>query len=233
VVGVTQTNGQECVIIDFEGVGDLAPVGTISTPLGDAEFSADAIGLVDTDAGGSGPFANEPSPDTIMFVFTGEPVITMTLENPAEEVSWFYSSPVPSTVRIFDESDNLIEVINQAATLPGPGDPTGGDFGTWVGDDFNAGANIIKKVEFDGTLNFSIWDNIDFCQAQDVVGGEFLPIDNTVLLLTAVQSPTLLWISGLLSVVGVGAFLFTRNPNNTRNVKVILQDYLDKFGKTD
>ena len=68
---------------------------------------------------------------------------------------------------------------------------------------------------------------------QDVVGGTLLPIDNAVLLLAAVQSPTLWWISGLLSAVGVGAFLFTRNPNNTRNVKVILQDYLDKFVKTD
>ena len=66
-----------------------------------------------------------------------------------------------------------------------------------------------------------------------VVGGELLPIDTTALLLVAVQSPTLWWISGLLSAVGVGAFLFTRNPNNTRNVKVILQDYLDKFVKTD
>ena len=36
-----------------------------------------------------------------------------------------------------------------------------------------------------------------------------------------------------LAVLGVGAFLFTRNPNNTRNVKVILPDYLGKFGKTD
>jgi len=68
---------------------------------------------------------------------------------------------------------------------------------------------------------------------QDVVGGTLLPIDNTVLLLAALQSPTLWWISGLLSAIGVGAFLFTRNPNNTRNVKVILQDYLDNFGKTD
>ncbi len=229
VVGVTQVNGQECVVIDFEGVGDQAPVGTISTPLGDAEFSANALGLVDSDAGGTGPFANEPSPDTVIFVFTGpDPVITMTLENPAEEVSWFYSSPDPSTVRIFDGSDTLIKEINQAGTPPGPGDPTGGTFGTWVGDDFNAGANVIKKVEFDGALNFSIWDDIDFC-IEPFVGGDLIPIDSTALLIAAAQSPAAWLTTMTFAIIGVGAFLITRNPNNMRNIKVILRDYLDRF----
>ncbi len=213
VARITQTNGQECVVIDFEGVGNQAPVGTIPTPLGDAEFSANALGLVDNDAGGTGPFANEPSPDTVIFVFTDpDPIITMTLENPAEEVSWFYSSPQASTVRIFDVNDDLITEINQAGTPPGPGDPTGGIFGTWVGDDFNAGANVIKKVEFDGTLNSIIWDNIDFCQAE-VVGGELLPIDSTALLLAGAQ--TFSWmIPVVLSVLGIGLFVF-RKPENS------------------
>ena len=32
---------------------------------------------------------------------------------------------------------------------------------------------------------------------------------------------------------GIGAFAFSGNPNNKRNLKVILQDYLDEFSKTD
>jgi len=213
VVGVTQVNGQECVVIDFEGVGDFAPVGTISTPLGDAEFSANALGLVDTDAGGSGPFANEPSPDTVIFVFSGpDQVITMTLENLAEEVSWFYSAPDPSTVRIFDAGDNMIAEINQAGTPLGPGDPNGDLFGTWVGDNFNAGANVIKKVEFDGALNFIIWDDIDFC-IEPFVGGDLIPIDSTALLLAGLQTSAIWMLPVLAGVAGTGFYLIKFRTN--------------------
>lgn len=66
----------------------------------------------------------------------------------------------------------------------------------------------------------------------DVVGGEIIPIDSTSLLLAGAQTP-IAWMMYAFSAIGIGAFLFTRNQNNVRNVKVILQDYLDKFGKTD
>ena len=61
-----------------------------------------------------------------------------------------------------------------------------------------------------------------------VVGGELLPIDTTALLLAGVQTP-MAWMIYAFSAIGIGAFLFTRNPNNIRNVKVILQDYLDRL----
>ena len=50
-----------CTTIDFEGVGDLQPIGSLA----DATFGSSWHGLVDQDDGGSGPFANEPSPSTI------------------------------------------------------------------------------------------------------------------------------------------------------------------------
>jgi len=64
--------------------------------------------------------------------------------------------------------------------------------------------------------------------ADEVVGGEFLPIDSTALLLAVAQSPAS-WLTTLaLVALGIGAYVFTRNPNNMRNIKVILRDYLDR-----
>jgi len=62
-----------------------------------------------------------------------------------------------------------------------------------------------------------------------VVGGDFLPIDSTALLLAAAQSPAA-WLTSLtIAALGIGVYVFTRNPNNIRNIKVILRDYLDRF----
>jgi len=61
------------------------------------------------------------------------------------------------------------------------------------------------------------------------VGGEFLPIATTSLLLAAAQSPVS-WLTSLTIVaLGIGAYVFTRNPNNMRIIKVILRYYLDRF----
>jgi len=61
------------------------------------------------------------------------------------------------------------------------------------------------------------------------VGGEFLPIETTSLLLAAVSSPAS-WLTSLtIAALGIGVYVFTRNPNNMRNIKIILRDYLDRF----
>ena len=72
---------------------------------------------------------------------------------------------------------------------------------------------------------YAAWIN-DF--TAQVVGGELLPLDTTSLLLAGVQTP-MAWMMYAFSAIGVGAFLFVRNPSNIRNVKVILRDYLDRF----
>jgi len=61
------------------------------------------------------------------------------------------------------------------------------------------------------------------------VGGEFLPIETTSLLLAAASSPAS-WLTSLtIAALGIGVYVFTRNPNNMRNIKIILRDYLDRF----
>jgi hypothetical protein len=62
-----------------------------------------------------------------------------------------------------------------------------------------------------------------------IVGGENLPIDSTALLLAAAQSPSA-WVTSLaIAALGIGAYVFSRNPSNMRNIKVILRDYLDRL----
>jgi len=66
-------------------------------------------------------------------------------------------------------------------------------------------------------------------QTDHAVGGEILPIDSTALLIAAAQSPAAWMTSVTFAIIGVGAFLITRNPNNIKNIKVILRDYLDRL----
>jgi len=61
-----------------------------------------------------------------------------------------------------------------------------------------------------------------------IVAGEIIPIEATSLILAGLQTPAV-WMISTLSALGIGAFVFTRNPSNVRNIKVILQDYLDRF----
>jgi len=99
-------------------------------------------------------------------------------------------------------------------------------FGTLL----NNGAFINNGVVLDcGIISGSVLPIPGIVNECPVVGGEFIPIDTTSLLLAAAQSPAS-WLATLTIVaLGIGAYVFTRNPNNMRNIKVILRDYLDRF----
>ena len=71
LVAVMAPAAAAVVVLDFEGIGNGNPVGNFynggaGTNYG-VQFSPATLALVDSDAGGSGNFANEPSADTIMF----------------------------------------------------------------------------------------------------------------------------------------------------------------------
>jgi len=91
----------------------------------------------------------------------------------------------------------------------------------WIGSDVNDLDNR--------QLGLNVFTFLNECISKPVVGGEFLQIDSTALLLAAAQSPAS-WLTTLTIVaLGIGAYVFTRNSNNMRNIKVILRDYLDRF----
>jgi len=61
------------------------------------------------------------------------------------------------------------------------------------------------------------------------VGGTSLALDTTSLLLAAASSTSGLMTAITIAALAIGAYVFTRNPNNMRNIKVILRDYLDRL----
>lgn len=70
LVAVMAPASAAITVLDFEGVGDNNAVGNFynggaGTNYG-VSFSGPTLALIDLDAGGSGNFASEPSPNTVM-----------------------------------------------------------------------------------------------------------------------------------------------------------------------
>jgi len=169
------------VTLTFEGIGNQAPVGNFYNGGGGASnnfgvtFSGPTLALVDSDAGGSGNFANEPTGDTVMF-FTGANNAILTLAAGfTTGFSFFYSSAVAATVNVFDGlngTGNNLGSLSLAAQFNGnncAGDPTGA-FCNWtaVGVAF---AGTARSINFGGTANFIAFDNITFGSATPGTGG--------------------------------------------------------------
>lgn len=126
-------------------------------------FGADSLALIDADAGGSGNFANEPSPNTIAYFLSGSGVVMNVAAGFTTGFSFYYTSSTAGSVTIWDglnATGNLLGTINVAANaFDGcPGDPSG-PFNCWsaIGAGFSGTA---MSVDFGGTANQTGYDNI-------------------------------------------------------------------------
>jgi len=165
------------ITLDFEGLSDQEAVGNfynggMGTNYG-VTFSADALALIDGDAGGSGNFANEPSASTVMFFLSGSTPILNYAAGFDTGFSFFYSSSAPVTVNIFDGlngTGNLLGSINLTAQFDQncAGDPAG-DYCNWtnVGVAF---AGVARSIDFGGAPDETAFDNITFGSAIAVGG---------------------------------------------------------------
>jgi hypothetical protein len=152
------------IVLDFEGVGDLQPVGDFYADQG-VSFSPATLAVVDTDNGGSGNIANEPSPSTVMFFLDGSNAILNFAAGFDTGFSFFYSSNTEASVSVYDGVD---ATGNLLATLPLElqfnrdcvGDPTG-QYCNWtaVGVLFDGKA---RSINFAGGANFVAFDDITF-----------------------------------------------------------------------
>mgnify|MGYP001166143682 CR=1 FL=1 len=165
------------IVLDFEGAGDLAQLldfynggtdsqGNSGTDY-DIQFGSNALTIIDSDAGGSGNFANEPSPDTTLFFLTGSAILNYALGFDTG-FSFFYSSSTAATVNVYDglnATGNLLASLNLNAQFSNncSGDPNG-DFCNWtpVGVTFTG---IAKSIDFGGTVNQTGYDDITFGSA--------------------------------------------------------------------
>jgi opacity protein-like surface antigen len=153
-------------VLTFEGIGNLNPVGGFYAP--NYIFSPATLALVDADAGGSGNFANEPSPDTIMFFLDANNAILDVPAGFTTGFSFWYTSSVNATVTVYDAPGGTGNVLGTITVLANafngcPGDPSGA-FACWntAGVAF---AGTAFSIDFGGTANQTGYDNITFGRA--------------------------------------------------------------------
>jgi hypothetical protein len=155
-------NGMVCTTITFEGVGNESPI-----PVFDGISSPGWLGIIDQDAGGTGNFAFEPSPQTIAFWLGGAPGSRDILfDKPVAKVEFFYASFVTVQLDAFDEMGTIVKTSTGFANFDqGPGgDPTG-TFNKWDPLQVEATGNKITKVRVSGNVNQTGIDNLKVCRA--------------------------------------------------------------------
>lgn len=178
------------IVLDFEGVADLASVADFYNGGGGTnygiEFSSNSLGLIDADAGGNGNFANEPSENTALFFQTGTSATLNFFGGFDTGFSFFYSSATVANISVYDglnATGNVLASLSLAAqhTNGCTGDPDG-DFCNWsaVGIDFGGTA---LSVDFGGVANSVAFDDITFGTSTAGGGSQSVPTPATLALL--------------------------------------------------
>jgi hypothetical protein len=170
---VTRGANVECAAIDFEGLGDGVTIGAIPG-LVDVTFGSSWLAITDIDAGGSGNFANEPSPSGTAY-FLDQNDIDISLSAGVQQVTFAYSAAarsLPVHVIAYDADGNLVD--DNTGTEIGTdydgagcsGDPQG-NFCRWGVIDLRSTADDIRTVRIIGTVSdfFGI-DDLRFCKGQ-------------------------------------------------------------------
>jgi len=155
------------IVLDFEGVGDLTSIGSFYNGVGgpdyDIVFSANSLALVDSDAGGSGNTANEPSPQTTLVFLSDTNAGMNVLNGFTTGFSFFFAAPFfPGIVNVYDGlngTGNVLASLNLATNTNGCGGDPFGDYNCWtaLGVPF---AGTAFSVGFGGTANFIVFDDI-------------------------------------------------------------------------
>ncbi|HOW24697.1 MAG TPA: hypothetical protein PK711_03435 [Bacteroidales bacterium] len=187
-----QEGSRSLVVLDFEGLlnnelvlnfynGANGSLGS-SGPNYGVSFTPTGLSLIDQDNGGTGNFANEPSPNTILFWLTGGST-TMNIANGFETgVSLKYTAATSTgSVSLYSDLNGTGSLL-ATATLPQnhtincSGDPTG-DYCHWdlVSLTF---AGTAHSIVFTGTNNQIGFDDITFDNLLPVV-----PVANWALFL--------------------------------------------------
>jgi hypothetical protein len=158
---VSQVGNKQCIKITFEGGGDGHGIPATAG----ATFSANALTIIDSDAGGTGLFANEPVPSTTAFWPSGDSSVDVTFSHPVSDVSLFYSSAKSVKLEAFDATSTLVGTVAGPAQSGGmgcTGDPTGG-FCNWTLLSVNLVQNLITSIRFSGPANLAGIDDLTFC----------------------------------------------------------------------
>ncbi len=157
------------IVLTFEGVGDLNPVGEFYAGDGGPDygisFSPETLALVDSDEGGNGNFANEPSDSTVMFFLEADEAILNVAAGFTTGFSFFYSAAEAGTVRVYEglnATGGLLANLDLVAQFEERcvGDPTGA-YCNWTAIGVAFGGTA-RSIDFGGAANFIGFDNITF-----------------------------------------------------------------------
>ena len=189
----SQSNGSRSVVLDFEGLGNLDAIaqyyngGLSANGFGPGTnfgiyFGGTTLSIIDADNGGSGNFANEPSPNTVMFFLEGGGATMNVTAGFTTGFSFFYTSSAPGIVFVYDGLDGTGNLLASAPFPAVPlgtigGDPTG-FFDNWV--PFGVGfSGTAKSVTFSGVENQCGFDDVTFGSIDP--GPSEVPISNWAL----------------------------------------------------
>lgn len=166
------------ITIDFEGVGNVVPVGEFYNGGGGTNFgisfSENALAVVDSDAGGSGNIGGEPSPDTVLGFLAGDAATLNLAAGFTTGFSFFYSAVNrPGSIDVYsglNATGDLLASLALAITASDGGDPDG-SFSPFfaIGVAFEG---IAMSIDFGGTDNQIVFDNITFGSTVPGGGGD-------------------------------------------------------------
>lgn len=181
VTGICQAN---VIVLTFEGIGNNASINDFynggtdsdgnSGPDYGINFSSDSLGLIDAEAGGTGNFAHEPSPDTAAYFLSGGAAVMNVAAGFTTGFSFYYTAiNQPGSVVVYagpNGTGNILASIALSITSAScSGDPAG-DFCQFdpIGVTFMGTA---MSVAFGGTANQVAFDNITLGSATPGGGG--------------------------------------------------------------
>lgn len=166
------------ITLDFEGLkngeavqnfynGGTGSQGSSGTNYG-VNFTSATLALIDSDAGGTGNFANEPSASTIMFFLGGATPILNFAAGFDTGFSFFYTSATAATVTVWSGLDGTGDLlgsitVNAQFNQGCSGDPNGA-FCNWTAAGV-AFSGVARSINFGGTADQTGYDNITFGSA--------------------------------------------------------------------
>ena len=200
-------------VLNFEGVGDGNWIGSYySLYGGGGDYSVNISGyvLVDSDAGGSGNIANEPSASTVWAV---DGTDTMNVYAGFTALSFAYSARLNGSYAVHsgpDGTGTLLASGTLAATPVGAGDPNGGSYGVWL-TVAPAFGGIARSVTF--TSGSSPFNGSSFLVV-DNVGMELLPRPIPIAIAGASTSPSSATLAGTVNPGGQDTSVYFQYGNS-------------------
>jgi uncharacterized protein (TIGR03382 family) len=165
------TGASAQIFLNFEGItnGPTTPIGNFYAGQG-VQFTgggSNALALVDSDAGGSGNFANEPSGDTIMFFVSGNATVMNVASGFTTGFATYYTTIFSTgTIELWTGIDGTGTLLGSAPMFALGSDQSGGDpegdYNRWDIASVNIGNQVARSVVFIGVANLIGFDDMVF-----------------------------------------------------------------------